>query len=129
MVTTILLLVWSHFIFDFILQSDKMACNKSSSFKYLLLHSFIYSLGFLWLCVLSPGPHAIDRVVYTVGVCVTVFITHALVDGITSRITKRLWLAEERHWFFVVIGFDQAIHITSLVMLVVLLNMLFPVFR
>jgi hypothetical protein len=39
---------------------------------------------------------------------------HFVVDGFSSKATSYLWQKEERHWFFVVIGLDQAIHITCL---------------
>ena len=38
------------------------------------------------------------------------FVTHTIVDYITSRINKTLWVNEEVHTFFVMIGFDQFIH-------------------
>jgi hypothetical protein len=41
-------------------------------------------------------------------------IMHFITDAITSRTTSYLWQKGERHWFFVVIGLDQAIHMTTL---------------
>jgi hypothetical protein len=43
-------------------------------------------------------------------------ILHFCVDGITSRSTSKLWAKKEQHWFFVVIGFDQLIHYTILLL-------------
>ena len=92
-------LIWMHFLADFVLQSDKMAINKSKEKKWLLIHCVIYGLPFLffgWRFSL---------------LCVT---SHFVVDFVTSRITSKLWQLEKRYWFFVTIGFDQAIHLTLL---------------
>ena len=98
---TLLSIVWVHFIADFILQSDKMAQNKSSSFKWLTIHALVYTIPLMvfgWQFALMNGA------------------CHWVVDAITSRITKQLWIEKEVHFFFVVIGFDQAIHMTTLLL-------------
>lgn len=92
---------WLHFIADFFLQSTYMALNKSKNIKALTWHCLIYSVPFFWFgwkFALLAG------------------LLHFPVDFITSKITSRLWDKKEVHWFFVVIGFDQAIHITILVL-------------
>lgn len=91
----ILTIVFLHWFADFILQSDWMAQNKSSSNKALGLHIIVYTIplmyiGFLWAIVNG--------------------ILHFITDYVTSRITKKLWSNQQVHWFFVVIGLDQMIH-------------------
>lgn len=104
-IMTLLLMLWAHFIGDFILQSDKMALSKSSSNKWLSLHVLIYILpfvvvlwtwNFVWVYVLTNA------------------VLHFVVDYITSRAASRLWKADKRHWFFVVIGLDQVLHLNIL---------------
>ena len=96
---TVLALVWTHFVADFVLQSDQMARNKHHDTKWLGLHSLTYGAPFL----LFGYRYAI------VATCL-----HYVVDMVNSKITARLYAAHETHWFFTVIGFDQALHMTIL---------------
>jgi len=98
-IETVLLLVWAHFIADFIAQSDMMARSKSSSNKWLLIHVAIYTVimcAFGWVFALVNG------------------VLHFITDFITSRVASYFHKKDEIHWFFVVIGFDQAIHLSTL---------------
>lgn len=98
---TVIALIWMHFIADFILQTDKMALNKSTSNSWLAFHVAIYSLPFLWF-----------------GWKFAIFngLAHFITDWITSRGTSFLWKKQERHWFFALIGLDQAIHMSTLIL-------------
>jgi hypothetical protein len=105
-----IVLFWLHFIADFILQTDKMALNKSKSFKWLSIHALVYGIPFLLYISIAFG--WLPGIVYAL----INSVMHWIVDAITSRITSYLWQKEKRHWFFVVIGLDQAIHMTCLVL-------------
>lgn len=94
-----------HWIFDFLLQTDKMALNKSKSLSYLIFHSSVYSLWSIPISLLFNLPPSF--IVY-------VFLTHTLIDGITSRITSYLWKKNKLHYFFTVIGFDQLLHYATI---------------
>lgn len=101
-VTMLLLLVWVHFVADFMFQTDKMAQSKSTSNKWLTIHIAVYSVFFIpfgWQFALANG------------------VLHWITDYFSSRATTYLWKKEERHWFFVVIGLDQVIHLTCIVLL------------
>ena len=94
-----ILIIWIHFIADFVLQSDKVAINKSKDIKCLIWHCAIYYIAML---VFGPEFALINGV------------AHFVVDFITSKITSYLWITNRRHWFFTMVGLDQAIHMTCL---------------
>jgi len=93
----IFIIIWMHFVADFLLQNDKMGLNKSISIKWLGIHCIVYSIPFLYF--------GINFALITCG-------SHFIVDYITSKVTTYFWKREERHWFFVTIGFDQTIHLS-----------------
>jgi hypothetical protein len=98
----VILVVWCHFISDFLFQTDKMAVSKSSSNYWLTKHVLVYSA--LFLVIFGP--------VYAI----VNFALHWITDFLSSRATTKLWKMgpDYRHWFFAVIGLDQAVHMTCL---------------
>jgi hypothetical protein len=97
--TTALVIVWLHFVADFVMQSDRVALNKSRDSVILLWHVALYGLFFV--------PFGLMFAVVNAAL-------HFATDFCTSRATSALWKKDQRHWFFVVIGLDQAIHMTCL---------------
>lgn len=100
-VLELLLLIWLHWFADFVLQTDKMAQRKSKDSRWLALHVLIYSACFVPFFGLLFGA--------------ATFLAHFWTDFATSRVTSWLWSKGERHWFFVVTGLDQALHLMALV--------------
>lgn len=93
-------LIWWHFVADFMWQSDWMAQNKSKSHKAMSIHISVYSIPFFlygWQFALVNAA------------------LHYITDMVSSRMTTHFWQKGDRHNFFVVIGADQAIHMTCLV--------------
>ena len=101
----VLAILWAHWVGDFILQSDWHAVNKSKSNWILLHHVGCYSIPLAALGFVMP---------VSIAWVVANAVLHAMTDYVTSRATSYLWQKEQRHWFFVVIGFDQSIHFTCL---------------
>jgi hypothetical protein len=129
----LILILFTHFVADFMLQTDKMAKGKSSSNRWLTYHILAYST--VLLVVFGPW-YALAN-----GLC------HWSTDYITSRLSSRRWkLAAEAqaiiadpttgtdvkqwaamnnahhvHWFFVIIGFDQFLHAVMLIITIPLI--------
>ena len=105
------LIIAAHFIADFIFQTDKMALNKSSSIKWLLAHILSYTFSILiYLGIVFKIGIVQKSLEFAAYFALFNGATHFIIDFITSRIMKTLWLQEKRHDFFVMLGVDQALH-------------------
>ena len=112
LVELVLGVLTTHWICDFVLQSETMSKNKSTSNKWLLVHVFIYSIftTMFWAAIsLTTGIGLVPPLMLA-KLFVLIFVPHFVTDYITSRITKRLYEKKDYHNFFVAIGFDQLIH-------------------
>jgi hypothetical protein len=109
-VSLIYLLLVLHFVGDFIAQSDWMAINKSKDWWALTIHVAVYQASFVlplvWFLGADHGGIGIWLLVNSAA--------HFIQDAITARINSRLWVANQRHWFFVGIGADQLLHYVTL---------------
>lgn len=104
-----------HFVFDFILQSHKMATNKSKSNKWLTKHVAVYTGGlfvsYVWFLVsgfILTYPMFIGWVLLN-------GVLHWITDYFTSRKTSKYFGEGDYHNGFVVVGFDQLIHYACLI--------------
>ena len=102
----ITVLLITHFIADFICQTDRMAKGKSTSNLVLSEHVLVYSMPFILMGFIIPISYLF---------LILNFIGHWCTDYVTSRITSKLWKEGKVHWFFVVIGADQLIHALTLI--------------
>ena len=118
--TIIIYILFSHFIADFIMQTHEMGINKSTSTKWLTKHIVAYGNTLLALSlplaimytILGKGQYVILIILYILFN----MAMHWITDYITSKITKKYWEAQKVHEFFVVIGLDQFIHATTLIL-------------
>lgn len=112
----ILILFW-HWVADFIFQTDWQAQNKSKSWNALLQHTGIYAA--LWAPIMAYLYHFDVKAIFFVTIT---FIAHTITDYFTSRLNSKLWAEKKVHWFFVSIGFDQFLHFTQLLLTYYLLK-------
>ena len=96
----IFLLLFIHWIADFVFQTDEMAKRKSSSKKWLTLHVLVYSAFFIMF-----GP------IYAL----VNGLLHWCIDFFTSKASSYLYKQNRIHDFFVVVGFDQMLHAFCLI--------------
>ena len=124
MVTTgiqkmIILLLISHFIGDFALQSRKIATTKSTKLTSLSIHLGILFLSLLPITFLMKASFYIP-ILYC--------ILHGIQDWFIWKGYKQFYTFrqsygrlpppfQEDHWFYFTIGFDQLLHIIILLFL------------
>ena len=114
-ITSFVLLLLVHWLADFALQTPEQANNKYSSLMALGAHVLTYgaAMGVAIVCLFASS--------YTwqiLAIAVTVLTaSHFFIDAVTSRITHYLYQEKRYHDFFVVIGFDQFLHVLTVIFL------------
>ena len=102
---SLFILIWLHFLSDFVCQTSDMALGKSKSNKWLLIHIGVYTIPFLF---------------FGVKFALINGISHLIIDYFTSRFNSKMWARGVAgdplgyRLFWIGIGFDQALHITIL---------------
>lgn len=103
------ILMFAHWVGDFVLQSGWMALNKGRCWKALLAHVCVYAVVL--------GAFAAFLTASWTGLACFVganFVLHLLVDSVTARMTMRFWQFENKRRFFLTLGFDQFLHFLCL---------------
>lgn len=123
----IILLLFLHFVSDFVLQSRDMGRKKGKNLYWLTTHVFVYSLSFtfFWFLLTKPlnSPYSEAIMFFSL-----VFSTHWIADYFTSKLSGSFYLKMNEskivktknfyEWlFWLIIGIDQFIHITSLILI------------
>ncbi len=110
---TLFVILFIHWLFDFVLQSDAMAKGKSSSNLSLFEHIAVYTGGLLIIIAMTclTFNHQTMAVVWIAFNAVAHFIT----DWVTSRASSALYKEGKTHDFFVCVGIDQFIHYITLI--------------
>lgn len=116
-------ILWTHFIADFVMQSHWMATNKSKSNIALFYHVSVYTLTwfFFGIVIVLFSSNSMAELDFNFRIFLELiwffpmtFAAHYATDWITSRWTAYLWEKKDVHNFFVVIGFDQFLHLFTI---------------
>jgi len=107
-ITNLVVILFTHFVADFLLQSGTMATKKSTSIKWLALHVFSYFGGLLLGMLFLMEP------MLALKYGLLNLILHTVIDFFTSKINNHLYRKGYIHWFFVGFGFDQFLHAACL---------------
>lgn len=113
----IFVILLTHWVADFVLQTDWQAKNKSTDNRALVDHVTTYSVCWLvpMFLLFYFGPYNLVGGILTAFVfAILTFFCHLVTDYFTSKINSRLWAKGDVHNFFVSIGFDQVLHYTQL---------------
>lgn len=113
-IVILILILLLHWLGDFVFQSDRIATGKSKDFSILMEHIGVY--GFVFVAGLGTFQgldffHMKDWG----GFLLVTLMLHLIIDYFTSKINAWLYL-RSRHWFFTMIGFDQLLHMISLIL-------------
>lgn len=108
---SIILILFVHWIADFIVQTDYQGKNKSKSNLVLSRHILSYSLVMFLLALIVFDIDYPKALVFTVlnG------LLHFSVDYISSRCTYYFYSQENMKGFWTIIGLDQFLHVMILI--------------
>jgi hypothetical protein len=104
----LVVLLATHWVGDFVLQTNFQASNKSKRLDALSLHVATYTATLFVAAAILLGWMLAITFAAVNGVL------HFATDYFTSRATSKLWAERNWHRFFVMIGFDQLLHQAAL---------------
>lgn len=115
-VFVILYILFAHWISDFILQFKWMADNKSKQITPLLAHTELYSLSMgIFILILVKSNVFMDCGWVGLFKFITaMFVTHTIIDFVTSKVTNYLWVNKKVRTFFDTVGLDQWLHYATI---------------
>lgn len=119
MIWMIIYILFWHWVADFVAQTQEMALNKSKSLYWLSRHVESYATFLMIgsIPILAYGLYSDSHYAFPIIYYITFnAIMHWLTDFVTSKLTSHYWSKKDTHKFFVVVGFDQFIHATTLIL-------------
>ena len=112
MVSIFIVIVFVHWLADFLLQLPKWKVGKSTSIMDLTNHVGAYSATMgLAVCIGFPILHYSMSMLWFMPIT---FVCHWITDYFTSKWNKKAWDDKKTNLFFNSIGFDQFLHYAQL---------------
>lgn len=116
-ISAVLILLFTHWVADFVFQSHDMATKKSFSNSWLTAHILVYTTTLWVVSMFAFGdPHINDHFIAASQFAAINGAAHFFTDYVTSKATSYLHKEERTHEFFVMIGLDQFLHAAVLVL-------------
>jgi len=107
-------LFFGHWVGDYLFQTTQMATTKSKSFKWLNIHVLVYTTTILVFSFFILSREIWWRFALLNG------ILHWITDFFTSKLANHY--AGNLRVFYPIIGFDQFIHIATLLLTLYILK-------
>ncbi len=104
----LVVLLATHWVGDFVLQTNFQASNKNKRLDALSLHVATYTAVLFVAAIILFG------VMSAITFAAVNGAFHFGTDYITSRASSKFWAEQNWRPFFVMIGFDQLIHQATL---------------
>lgn len=113
----VLVLLFGHWLADFVFQPDWMAKGKRVSRLILAIHAARIFMGMaLTALVVVAIRHNTHFPAWgPVEFAATNGVAHFAIDYVTVRVGYRYWTKERMHGFFTTLGFDQFLHVAIMV--------------
>lgn len=113
----ILIVLFGHFIADFIVQTDWQAKNKSKNLEALSRHILSYTVCMTVLVLVAADSMQLKYTPYLIWLfAVITLASHFITDFFTSKFNAKMWAAQKYKLFWTGIRFDQFLHATQLIL-------------
>jgi len=109
----IYLILVVHYICDFLLQPREVAIKKGKSIVALINHISTYGIFFFIFCSIL---FSFENIYNIFAFSMVNTLVHGVVDFFTSKWTGYLYSKDKYKQYFDVIGFDQLIHVVTLLL-------------
>lgn len=112
----------SHYVADFLAQTEWMASGKSKSIIPLASHIFVYSIVMLiMMAAILPlkGGFNESQLLMFIGINA---VLHFVTDYISSRASSKAYAKKDLRTFWAVIGADQLAHFLGFILSIIIIG-------